>query len=83
LRRGREVVAVLGWARDLSETGLGAFIARELIVGEFVTIQLQLGNLGKTEIAAKVVRQVGTRYGFQFTALNLEQRLEIRSVLKP
>ena len=33
-------------------------------------------------IAAKVSRRVGTQYGFQFTALSAEQRLEIRATLK-
>jgi hypothetical protein len=82
LHRGKQVISVQGWARDLSESGLGAFVARDLLVGEFVTVQIRLGSFRKIEIAAKVVRQVGTRYGFQFTALSMEQRFEIRSALK-
>jgi hypothetical protein len=82
LHRGKQTFTAQGWARDLSESGLGAFVAKDLLVGEFVTIQIRLGSFSKTEISAKVVRQIGTRYGFQFTALSTEQRLEIRGLLK-
>jgi hypothetical protein len=82
LQRGKEILAVQGWARDLSESGFGAFVAKDLFVGESVIIQIRLGDLRKTEISAKVVRHVGTRYGFQFTALSMAQRLEIRSLLE-
>jgi hypothetical protein len=58
-------------------------VTKDLLVGESVTIQLRLGGFQKTEIAARVVRQAGTRYGFRFTALSTEQRLEIRSALNP
>jgi hypothetical protein len=33
-------------------------------------------------IPAKVVRALGTEYGFQFTALSAEQRRQIRAALK-
>jgi len=82
LRRGSQAVLAHGWARDISESGLGAFIARDLVLGEQVTIHLRLGDSANTEIAARVVRQVGTQYGFQFTALTVEQRIEIQFTLK-
>jgi hypothetical protein len=75
-------LAVQGWARDLSESGLGAFVAEQLAVGELVILQLPLGSFGKVEIAAKVAREAGTQYGFQFTALSAEQRFGIQILLK-
>jgi len=80
--RGSQKFAVQGWARDLSESGLGAFVAENLEIGELVTLQIPLGGSGKEGIAAKLSCQVGTQYGFQFTALSAEQRLGIQAVLK-
>ena len=83
IRRGSQNFAAQGWARDLSESGLGAFVAENLVIGELVTLQIPLAASGKeVMIAAKVSRQVGTQYGFQFTALSAEQRLGIQAVLK-
>jgi len=80
--RGSRKFAVRGWARDLSESGLGAFVAESLVIGELVELQIPLTVSGKEVIAAKVSRQVGTQYGFQFTALSTEQRLSIQGALK-
>ena len=81
-RRGSQDFAAPGWARDLSESGLGAFVAENLMIGELVTLRVQFGISGKELIAAKVARQVGTQYGFQFTALSAKQRLGIQAALK-
>mgnify|MGYP002403216713 CR=1 FL=1 len=80
--RGSQKFAAQGWARDLSESGLGAFVAENLVIGEMVMLQIPLGGSGKDMIAAKVSRQVGTQYGFQFTALSAAQRLCIKAALK-
>ena len=82
LRRGMQNFAVPGWARDLSESGVGAFVAENLVIGELVAIQMQLGVSEKEVIAARVVRQVGTQYGFQFMSLSSEQRLGIQGAVK-
>ena len=82
LRRGNRNVAAHGWVRDLSESGLGAFVAEQLVVGEIVSLLLSLPTSGKQEIPACVARQVGTQYGFQFTALSKEQRAAIRAALR-
>jgi hypothetical protein len=71
-----------GWARDLSENGLGAFVGAELIIGETATLRIPLRNEVELLIPAQVTRRVGTEYGFQFTALSPEQRDQIRSVLR-
>jgi len=82
LHRGSQSLAVPGWARDLSESGLGAFVAEGLVVGELVSLEIPLPASRKEVIPAKVTRQLGTQYGFQFTALSAEQRSSIRSALK-
>ena len=80
--RGSQKLAAQGWARDLSESGLGAFVAENLVIGEVVTLQIPLGVSGKEVISAKVSRQVGTQCGFRFTALSAEQRLGIQAAVE-
>jgi hypothetical protein len=82
LQQRQQNFAVHGWTRDLSETGVSAFVAEQLWIGESVTLQIPLGSFGKAEIAAKVARETGTQYGFQFTALSAEQRFGIQIQLK-
>jgi len=67
--------------RDLSESGLGAYVADALFLGEFVTLEIPMPDSQKQIIPAQVVRTVGTEYGFQFTALSPEQRGRIRATL--
>jgi hypothetical protein len=81
LCRGNQRLALHGWARDLSESGLGAFVAQGLVVGESVSLEIPLSASGKEVIPAKVTCQLGTQYGFQFTALSEEQRSSIRTAL--
>jgi PilZ domain len=71
-----------GWSRNLSESGLGAFVAEPLILGESVKLEIPLSDCEKVVIAARVVRTLGTEYGFQFTALSAEQRRRIEATLK-
>jgi hypothetical protein len=80
LHRAGQKVTVQGWARDLSEGGLSAFVAQGPELGDSVTLEIGLPT-GRETIAAKVARQLGTQYGFQFTALSAEQRARIRSLL--
>jgi hypothetical protein len=75
-------LTVQGWSRDLSESGLGAFVAQALVLGELVTLEIPLPDSDKQVIPAKVARVLGTEYGFQFTALSAEQRTRIRATLK-
>ena len=63
-----------GWARDLSESGLGAFVATPLLLGESVTLSIPLGKGLDLVVPAKVARILGTQYGFQFLALSARQR---------
>jgi len=74
LCRGNQKLALHGWARNLSESGLGAFVAQGLVVGEALSLEIPLSTSGKQVIPAVVTRQLGTLYGFQFTALSAEQR---------
>jgi hypothetical protein len=82
LHRGSQSLAVSGWARDLSESGLGAFVAEGLAIGELVSLEIPLPTSGKEVIPSTVTRQLGTQYGFQFTALSAEQRSSIRAALQ-
>jgi hypothetical protein len=81
LHRDGQQLAVPGWARDLSESGLGAFVAEGLALGESVSLEIPLPS-GVEVIPANVARQLGTQYGFQFTALSAEQRCSVRAAIK-
>jgi hypothetical protein len=82
LERCGKKLSLQGWARDLSESGLGAFVAEALLLGEFVTLEIPLPDSDKQVIPAEVVRALGTEYGFQFTALSSEQRRQIQATLR-
>lgn len=82
LQRDSTKRSLQAWARNLSESGVGAFVAEALILGECVTLEIPLPDSDKQVIPAKVVRALGTEYGFQFTALSAEQRRQIRATLK-
>jgi PilZ domain len=71
-----------GWVRDISESGLRAFVAQDLRMGELATIYLPLGEGDKVSLLARVVRKAGTEHGFQFTSLSVEQRVRIRVALQ-
>ena len=45
--RGSQKFATQGSARDLSESGLGAFVAENLVMGELGTLQIPIGVSGK------------------------------------
>jgi hypothetical protein len=82
LQRDTQRVAMLGWTRDLSESGVAAFVAQGLSLGELVTLEIPLPQSGKQVIPAKVARTLGTEYGFVFTALSAEQRLRIQAAME-
>ncbi len=82
LQRDSRKLGLQGWTRDLSESGIAAFVAEALLPGESVTLEIPMGNSGKQTIPARVVRALGTEYGFQFTALSAEQRRQIQATLK-
>jgi len=71
-----------GWSRDISETGLCAFVGQELIAGETVSIEIPLASSDTLVIPAKVANCLGTQYGLQFTALSAEQRAHIQFALR-
>lgn|GEM_PF-1139825 len=74
LQRGPQTLVVGGWARDLSESGLGAFVAEPLQLGEHVILEIPMSGTDPTSVPAVVVRTLGTQYGFSFTALSPSQR---------
>ena len=82
LQRDNRKLSLQGWARNLSESGLGAFVAESLLHGETVTLEIPLPAFGKQAIPGKVTRVLGTECGFQFTALSALQRQQIRASLQ-
>ena len=82
LQRDSQKLTFQGWTRNLSEGGLNAFVAHALALGESVVLEIRLSNSGKHAIPAQVVRVLRTEYGFQFTALSVEQRSQIRATLE-
>ncbi len=68
-----------GRCADLSEGGVGAVVAGELIPGQQVAIELRLPNMGVPVRARALVRyQQRLRCGLQFVGLTPEQREMIR-----
>lgn len=68
-----------GRCTDLSESGVGAVVAGELIPGQQVAIELRLPNMGVPVRARALVRfQQRLRCGLQFVGLTPEQREMIR-----
>jgi len=82
VQRASQNLAMEGWARDISETGISAFVAQGLIVGELVTLEIPLASSRWHSIPAEVARCLGTQYGFQFTALSPGQRENIRFAIR-
>ncbi len=77
IQRGPQTLVVGGWSRDLSESGLGAFVAELLQHGEHVTVEIPLPGKEALSLPAMVVRSLGTQYGLAFTALSASQRQSI------
>ena len=81
LARKPVAINVEGWARDLSESGLGAFVGTKLFIGEHAILKIPLPQEVEVTIPAVVARNLGTQYGFRFTALSRQQRDELRRAL--
>ena len=60
LQREGKKLSLQGWSRDLSESGLGAFVAEALVLSESVTLEIPLPDCDKQVIPAKVVRAQST-----------------------
>ena len=68
-----------GRCTDLSETGVGAVIAGELVPDQQVAVELRLPNVGVPVRARALVRyQSRLRCGLEFVGLSAEQREMIR-----
>lgn len=81
IQRKGEELTVGGWARDISESGIGAFVAEELTPGEEVDLEVPFPGDVTLNIRACVSRNLGTQYGLMFTALSLEQRRHIQAAM--
>ena len=68
-----------GRCTDLSETGVGAVIAGELVLDQQVAVELRLPNVGVPVRARALVRhQSRLHCGMEFVGLSVEQRELIR-----
>lgn len=64
---------------DLSETGTGAMVAGQLVVGQQVAVELRLPNVAVPVRARALVRCQGRlHYGLEFVGLPVDQREMIR-----
>jgi PilZ domain len=80
-RYGKEV-SFRGWSRDLSESGMGAYVPLELREGQLVNLDLPLEpGAPNLRVAAKVRRAQGFEYGFEFVTLSATQRAAITSAV--
>ena len=82
LRRDTRNLNWEGWARDLSESGLAAFVGQTLYLGEEVTLEIPLLGAESLQLPARVSRCLGTQYGFQFTTLTAAQRRRIQAAVR-
>jgi len=72
-----------GRCTDVSEAGVGAIIAGELVPDQQIALELQLPNLGVPVRSRALVRyQERLHCGFQFVGLPVEQREMIRYWLR-
>jgi hypothetical protein len=81
LERDGQSLTVQGWTRNLSESGVNAFVARSQSLGEFVMLEIPFPEAASRDIPAQGVRALGTEYGFQFTALSIEQHQQIQTAV--
>ena len=81
IQRKGEELTVGGWARDISESGIGAFVAEELTPGEPVELEVPFPGDVTITIRACVSRNLGTQYGLMFTSLSPEQRRQIQGLV--
>ena len=81
MQRGGQELTVGGWARDISESGVGAFVAEELKPGEPVELEVPFAEGVTLTLRACVSRNLGTQYGLMFTALSPEQRGHIQAAM--
>ncbi|MBI3478049.1 MAG: PilZ domain-containing protein [Acidobacteria bacterium] len=77
IERPQGPLAAEGWARDISESGIGAFVALPLEMGETATLRIPLEKGVELVVPAQITRILGTQYGFQFLALSARQRDQI------
>ena len=70
-----------GYARDISDSGLAAFIPAQLPLGHLVEIEFSLPRSSQNVIARAVVRTVNKfHYGLEFIALEEAAREQLRNV---
>jgi hypothetical protein len=61
LQRDGKKLSLQGWSRDLSESGVGAFVAEVLILSESVTFEIPLPDCDKQVIPGRSCSCTGNR----------------------
>jgi len=82
VRRDGEERVFEGRARDVSESGMRAFVGQTLHLEEIAMVTLPIPGLENAPLHAKVSRAVGTEYGFQFLTLSPLQRSHIQGLVE-
>jgi hypothetical protein len=73
--RAGETIALWGRANELGEDGVGGTMTGELEPGEVVSMELSLPLAAyPLKLRALVRYRIGLRHGFEFLAINEQQR---------
>ena len=70
-----------GYARNISDSGMGAFIPAQLPLGHTVEIEFSLPRSSQNVMARAIVRAVNKfHYGLEFVALEETAREQLRNI---
>ncbi len=79
--RSGETTSFWGRSNELGEDGVGGTLTGELEAGEVVSMELSLPLAAyPLKLRALVRYRIGLRHGFEFLAINAEQRDVLRRV---
>lgn len=79
----RAAVTLHGRTKDISEGGLGATVAGELVSNEPVELEFSLpGASHPLKLMAEVRYKQGFQYGFRFLHITEKQRAQIREAVR-
>ena len=81
--RSGETASLWGRSNELGEDGVGCTLTGELEAGEVVSMELSLPLAAyPLKLRALVHYRIGLRHGFEFLAINEQQRDVLRRVCK-
>ena len=81
--RSGETTSLWGRSNELGEDGVGGTLTGELVVGEVVSMELSLPLAAyPLKLRALVRYRIGLLHGFEFLAVNEQQRDVLRRVVR-